>query len=606
MCGIIGIVGKKNVVSRLLSGLRTLEYRGYDSSGIAVLDQGQIQVRRAEGKIAILEALLQRDPIEGLTGIGHTRWATHGVPSERNAHPHVTKDVAIVHNGIIENHQPLKEVLLQQGAVFHSETDSEVVAHLVTSFLKVGRTPQEAASLSFEKLEGAFALVMIFRNHNDLIICGRRGSPLALGVGKGEMYVGSDALALSALTQTLVYLDEGDWAVVRKEGYDIYDHRNQAVIRPQTLSAVREDHGYKGAYPHHMLKEIYEQPAVVKKILDTYVEAERQEIRLPFEIEWASLPAITIVACGTSYYAGLVAQNWIERHASLPVRVEIASEFRYRQPPLPTGGLTIALSQSGETADTLAALRYARSKGQKILSLVNVPESSIARESDYVLNLLAGPEIGVASTKAFVAQLMVLSCLFLVLSKEKGHLEKKGYQDLIKNMRHIPSYVEALLDRQADIDRAAHFLKGKRSILYLGRGAFYPIAMEGALKMKELSYLHAEGAPSGGLTHGPIALIDENTPIVFLLPPDELKEKNQSNLEEVIARKGKVLLFGDAACVKTFAKKVYDGFEMPEMASVFLPILYTIPIQLLAYKTAVLEGNDVDQPRNLAKSVTVE
>lgn len=606
MCGIIGIVGKEKVVSRLLSGLKSLEYRGYDSAGIAVLDQGHIHVRRAEGKIAALESLIQQDPIEGHVGIGHTRWATHGAPSERNAHPHITDEVAIVHNGIIENYQQLKEDLTQQGFVFQSDTDSEVIAQLMSSFLRKGDKPHEAVAKVFEKLEGAFAVAALFKNYDNLMICGRRGSPLAIGVGEGEMYVGSDALALSALTQTLVYLEEGDWAILHKDKYVIYDKHNHAVERAETQSSVQHGDGQKGDYPHYMLKEIHEQPAVVEKLISVYVNKAQQEIVLPFDLQWEGVSGLTIVACGTSYYAGAVAQNWMERYAGMPVRVEIASEFRYRQPPLPAGGVVIAISQSGETADTLAALRYAKSKGQKILSLVNVPESSIARESDYVLPLMAGPEIGVASTKAFLAQLVVLSCLSLLVAKQKKQLSVSGYKDLVSQIQDLPKCLEGLLAQEAEFNKAAHFLKGKKSIIYLGRGGHYPIAMEGALKLKELSYLHAEGAPSGELKHGPIALIDEHTPIVFLLPPDELQEKNQSNLEEVIARKGKVLLFGDTACVKTFRKKVYDGFEMPEMAPFFLPIVYTLPVQLLAYKTAVLEGNDVDQPRNLAKSVTVE
>jgi glucosamine--fructose-6-phosphate aminotransferase (isomerizing) len=481
-----------------------------------------------------------------------------------------------------------------------------VIAHLVTSFLKRGDTPQQAASFSFERLEGAFAVAMIFRAHHNLMICGRRGSPLAIGVGDGEMYIGSDALALSALTQTLVYLEEGDWAVLERERYEIYDRFNHSVDRPQTTSSIRQEHGQKGDYSHYMLKEIYEQPAVVRNLIEAYVDVQKRDIQFPFKLDWANIPSLTIVACGTSYYAGLVAQNWMERYAGISVRVEIASEFRYRQPPLLYGGVTIAISQSGETADTLAALRYAKSKGQKILSLVNVAESSIARESDHILNLIAGPEIGVASTKAFIAQLAILSCLSLLIAKEKGCVSQNIYHKILNNMQSLPEMLESLLAREAELDRAAQFLKGKKSIIYLGRGAYYPIAMEGALKLKELSYLHAEGAPSGELKHGPIALIDEYTPIIFLLPSDELKEKNQSNLEEVVARKGKVLLFGDKSCVTTFRKKVYDGFEMPEMEPFFLPLLYTIPVQLLAYKTAVLEGNDVDQPRNLAKSVTVE
>lgn len=605
MCGIIGIVGKEAVVSRLLTSLKMLEYRGYDSAGIAVLKEGHLHVRRVEGKIAGLEELFQKKPIESLLGIGHTRWATHGAPSERNAHPHVTEEVAIVHNGIIENHQQLKEHLIQQGCIFKSETDSEVIVHLITKFLKKGHTPQEAAALCFERLEGAFGIVAIFHGHDDLMICVRRSVPLALGIGQGEMYVGSDALALASLTQTLIYLEEGDWAVLHRDSYQVYDHHNRPVSRPQTQSSINKDQGEKGKYPHYMLKEIYEQPQVVQHLVETYI-GQNKNICFPFKIDWDTVSALTIVACGTSYYAGLVAQNWIEKEAFVPVRVEIASEFRYRQPPLPNGGLTIAISQSGETADTLAALRYAKAQGQKILSLVNVKESSIARESDYILELLAGPEIGVASTKAFMAQLTILSFLSLLIAKEKGGVSVDSYKSLLREAEHLPETIKDLLKRQEEIDRAAHFLKGKKSILYLGRGAHYPIAMEGALKLKELSYLHAEGAPSGELKHGPIALIDDNTPIIFLLPSDELREKNQSNLEEVLARKGKVLLFGSPDCVTTFHKKVYDGFEMPEMAPFFLPLIYTVPVQLLAYKTAILEGNDVDQPRNLAKSVTVE
>ncbi|MFN7662267.1 MAG: glutamine--fructose-6-phosphate transaminase (isomerizing) [Alphaproteobacteria bacterium] len=606
MCGIIGIVGKQDVVPRLVAGLKSLEYRGYDSAGIAVSAAGSLQVRRAEGKIVALEHVLDAKPIQGFLGIGHTRWATHGAPSERNAHPHATEEVAIVHNGIIENYQELKSELIQKGFVFHSETDSEVISQLVTFYLQEGLSPHEAASKAFTRFHGAFAVAILFKNHDNLMICGRKGSPLVIGVGEGEMYVGSDALALSALTQRLVYLEEGDWAILHKDKYVVYDSHNKAVDRPETLSSLQQGDGKKGEYPHYMLKEIHEQPSVLRRLLEAYLNKEEQTLQFPFEMEWNTIPAFTIVACGTSYYAGLVAQNWMERWAGVPVRVEVASEFRYRQPPLPQNGVVIAISQSGETADTLAAVRYAKQKEQKILSLVNVPQSSIARESDYILPLMAGPEIGVASTKAFMAQLFVLLCVSLRVAFEKKEMALGDYKDLLTEMNRLPVVIEKLLLEAETLNPAAQFLTGKKSIIYLGRGSHYPIAMEGALKLKELSYLHAEGAPSGELKHGPIALIDEHTPIVFLLPPDELQEKNQSNLEEVIARKGKVLLFGNASCVTTFRKKVYDGFEMPEMAPVFLPLVYTIPVQLLAYKTAVLEGNDVDQPRNLAKSVTVE
>ncbi|MDC0348856.1 glutamine--fructose-6-phosphate transaminase (isomerizing) [Alphaproteobacteria bacterium] len=606
MCGIIGILGKKNVVPSLVSGLKGLEYRGYDSSGVAILNQGNIQTCRSVGKIVELEKHLQRNPLKGMIGIAHTRWATHGEPSEKNAHPHTVENVSIVHNGIIENHQDLKRSLTEKGSVFQSDTDSEVIAHLANYFLKSGQTPQEAAVSTFDQLEGAFAVAMLFKGHDDLMICGRRGSPLVLGVGEGEMYVGSDALALSSLTQTLIYLEEGDWAVLHKESYEIYDQTNHPTERSQIESEIDHSKAHKGKYPHYMLKEIYEQPAVTKKIINAFLNQDKIDIQMPFNIDWPSVPSLTMIACGTSYYAALVAQNWIERYAKLPVRVEISSEFRYRQPPMPKGGVAFVISQSGETADTLAALRYAKSKGQKIISLVNVVESSIARESDHILDLMAGPEIGVASTKAFMAQLVILSCISLFIARKTGVLEDQNYKDLVQTLPKIPELLKGLLKREADLNPAAAFLKGKQSILYLGRGAHYPIAMEGALKMKELSYLHAEGAPSGELKHGPIALIDEKMPIVFLLPEDELQEKNKSNLEEVIARKGRVLLFGGHSCVQSFYDKIEYGFDMPDLRPFFLPILYTIPMQLLSYKVAVLERKDVDQPRNLAKSVTVE
>lgn len=593
MCGIIGILAKKNIVPDLLSGLKSLEYRGYDSVGISVLVDGQIVTHKAVGKIKVLEDALHKNTLKGTLGIGHTRWATHGGTSVENAHPHTTGDVAIVHNGIIENHQDLRKQLQDEGAVFLSDTDSEVVAHLATKYLRQGFTPEEAVLKTLKKLKGSYALAFVFKGHNDLMICARLGSPLAIGVQDDFMCVGSDALTLSPFVDQLIYLEEGDCAVLTEDGYKIYASEGQIVDRP--LQRIDQKVGVisKNGFPHFMLKEIHDQPQVVQSLI------KHGPAQLP-DIDWSMVNQLILVACGTSYYAAMIAQYWFERYAKIPTRVEMSSEFRYRQPPLARNGVVCVISQSGETADTLAALKYAKGQGQTVVALVNVVQSSIARLADYVVDLRAGPEIGVASTKAFIAQLMNLLFIVQKACQDRG-------EDVIllsAQLRKLPAIIEKLLSLDTLQSLCAH-LTGHKSILYLGRGIMYGVAMEGALKMKELSYIHAEGAPSGELKHGPIALVDAEIPIIYLLPDDELFEKSQSNLEEVLARGGNVFLFGCARAAQY--KDRVNHFVLMDTLGPFLDaIQYVIPLQILSYRTALLEGNDVDQPRNLAKSVTVE
>jgi glucosamine--fructose-6-phosphate aminotransferase (isomerizing) len=606
MCGIIGIIGKAPVAPLLIDGLKRLEYRGYDSAGIATLVNGHIERRRAEGKIARLEALLAREPLAGTIGIGHTRWATHGRPSERNAHPHATDRVAVVHNGIIENFQELREELEALGRKFETETDTEVVAHLLTHYLEQQKTPQQAMALAMERLKGAFSLAVIFAGRSDLMIGARRGSPLAVGYGEGEMYVGSDALALAPFTSRICYLEEDDWVVVTAKGGEIYNNGRE-VRREIKQTAMTGARVGKGNFRHFMLKEIYEQPAVIGDTLQAYVNPLARSIELPaLPFDFATLPRLTIVACGTAYLAGMVAKYWFERIARLPVELDIASEFRYREAPLPEGGATLVVSQSGETIDTLAALRYARQRGQKILSILNVPESTIARESDLVLPTLAGPEIGVASTKAFTTQLVVLACLAIAAARARKAIDEKRERAMSQALLEVPARAAEVLNHDEAIRRIADEIAEVRDVLFLGRGTSYAIALEGALKLKEISYIHAEGYAAGEMKHGPIALIDEDVPVVVVAPTDELFEKTASNLQEVIARGGRVIFLSDRAGAKRLGDKAAVTIALPEVDPFVAPILYAIPVQLLAYHTAVAKGTDVDQPRNLAKSVTVE
>ena len=610
MCGIIGIVGKNPVAPLLVDGLKRLEYRGYDSAGIATLVNGRIDRRRAEGKLVNLASLIDREPVEGTIGIGHTRWATHGLPNETNAHPHATDRVAVVHNGIIENFHSLRDELSARGNQFETETDTEVVVHLVTRYLDEGCTPKEAVAATMRELEGAFALVLIFRGEHDLMIGVRQGSPLAVGFGDGEMYFGSDALALAPLTQRICYLEEGDWAVVTGDGASIFDWTGRAVDRPVVQTVVSGALIGKGNYRHFMQKEIFEQPAVIGDTLHSMLNPVERSIALPpLPMDLSAVSRVSISACGTAYYAGLVGKYWIEQCARLPVEVDVASEFRYRNLPMTPNGLSIFISQSGETMDTLSALRYAASQDQHIVSVVNVPESTIARESDGVLPTLAGPEIGVASTKAFTTQLTMLAAFAIAFGRARGTVDQAEGARLCAALSEVPSRTaEALSDADA-IASIAEELVEARDVLYLGRGTSFPIALEGALKLKEISYIHAEGYAAGEMKHGPIALIDESVPVVVIAPGnDPLFDKTASNVQEVIARGGRVIFISDKNGIARLERQAEPAatIEMPEIDPFVAPILYTIPVQLLAYHTAVLKGTDVDQPRNLAKSVTVE
>jgi glucosamine--fructose-6-phosphate aminotransferase (isomerizing) len=607
MCGIIGIIGNGATAALLLDGLKRLEYRGYDSAGIATLVNGHIDRRRAEGKLVNLAAELERLPLAGDVGIGHTRWATHGVPNTANAHPHATERVAVVHNGIIENFQQLRAEMEEAGHVFTSDTDTEVVAVLITHELGNGRSPRDAVAASLKRLEGAFALAIIFAGEHDLMIGARRGSPLAIGYGDGEMFLGSDALALAPLTRKICYLEEGDWAEVSRGGATIHDETDAIVER-----RVRETEQSgaligKGNFRHFMQKEIFEQPAVVGDTLQSFVNPVARSVHLPdLPFDFASVPRVTIVACGTASFAGFVAKYWLEQIARIPVEFDIASEFRYREAPMPAGGVALFVSQSGETADTLAALRYCRSQGQHIVSVVNVGESSIARESDVVLPTLAGPEIGVASTKAFTTQLTVLACFAIAAARARGAIDARRAAALCGALTEVPSRMTEVLNHDEALREIAHTVAEARDVLYLGRGTAYPLALEGALKLKEISYIHAEGYAAGEMKHGPIALIDEAVPVIVLAPSDALFDKTLSNVQEVIARGGKVIFISDAAGVKRLGRQAFKAITMPTVDPFVAPLLYAIPIQLLAYHTAVVKGTDVDQPRNLAKSVTVE
>ncbi len=607
MCGIIGIIGEGAVAPHVLEGLKRLEYRGYDSAGIATLVNGHIDRRRAEGKLSCLASLLDDDPLDGDIGIGHTRWATHGVPNETNAHPHATTRVALVHNGIIENFRELRAELEGRGANFASDTDSEVAAHLVTAYLNDGLSPVEAAEKTLQRLEGAFALAIIFNGEHDLMIGARRGSPLVVGYGDGEMFLGSDAIALAPMTRRICYLEEGDWVIVRRSGAEIRNHEGAKVEREIKLTAASAAAISKGNHRHFMLKEIYEQPTVIGETIHAYFNPLERTIQMPdLPFDFADVPKLNIVACGTSAYAAMVAKYWFESVARLPVEIDIASEFRYRDPPLVDSGAALFISQSGETMDTLEALRLAKREGQRILSIVNVPESTMARESDVVLQTLAGPEIGVASTKAFTTQLATLACLAITAAKQRGVLTPEREAELSLAIAEVPSRAAEVLNHDETIKDLAHDIFKARDVLYIGRGMSYPIALEGALKLKEISYIHAEGYAAGELKHGPIALIDEVVPVIVVAPADSMFDKTASNVQEVAARGGRVVLFSDAKGVAHAGDKATAAIELPDVHPFVAPILYSIPVQLLAYHVAVLKGTDVDQPRNLAKSVTVE
>jgi glucosamine--fructose-6-phosphate aminotransferase (isomerizing) len=606
MCGIVGVLGKGPVAELLVDALKRLEYRGYDSTGVATVGARDIERRRAEGKLRNLEALLSSEPLGGNAGIGHTRWATHGKPSEANAHPHMTDDVAVVHNGIIENFRELKAELQAEGAAFTSDTDTEVIAHLITRELRDGKDPIAAVNKVLSQLQGAFALAMIFKGYDDLMIAARQGSPLAIGYGDGEMYVGSDAIALAPFTDNIAYLEDGDWAVITREGVTIHGRDGAVVDRGVVKSAASGLIVDKGNFRHFMVKEIHEQPEVVGHTLAHYLDLASDEVALPdLPFDFANISRLSLSACGTAFYACVVAKYWFERWAKLPVDVDIASEFRYREIAMEKGGAALFVSQSGETADTLASLRYCREQNQHVLSIVNVRESSIARESDGVLPTLGGPEIGVASTKAFTCQLTVLACLAIAAGKARGTIGPELEAELVQALVEVPRHMAEILRDETPYEELAHSLSKAKDILYLGRGTSYPIALEGALKLKEISYIHAEGYAAGELKHGPIALIDESVPVIVIAPRDALFDKTVSNMQEVAAREGKIILVSDADAASAGCA-VQATLPVPTVHPFVSPLVYAVPIQLIAYYTAVFMGTDVDQPRNLAKSVTVE
>ena len=607
MCGIMGVIGNRPAAPLLLEALRRLEYRGYDSAGIATLVNGHIERRRAEGKLGNLSIVLDNLPLTGSIGIGHTRWATHGAPTESNAHPHGTERVSIVHNGIIENHAELREELEAEGQVFSTETDTETVAQLVDLHLKRGMAPIEAAGAAFRKLEGAYALAMIFAGHPELMIGAQHGAPLAVGFGEDEMFLGSDALALAPLTRRIAYLKDGDWTVLDRKSAKFYGEDGHQVEREVKLTRLTGAAIGKGNYRHFMEKELHEHPAVIGDTLHRMVNPGSRAVMLPdLPFDFAKISRITISACGSAFYAGMVGRWWFEAMSRIPTDGDVASEFRYRTPPMAKGGLGLLVSQSGETADTLAALRYMRAQGQHILSVLNVPESSMARESDAVLETVAGPEIGVASTKAFTAQLSVLACLALAAGRARGAISLDQEARMTDALLEVPSRAADVLEAGGLLEKIAGRIARARDVLYLGRGNCFPIAMEGALKLKEISYIHAEGYAAGEMKHGPIALIDENVPVIAIAPSGPLFEKTASNLQEAAARGGKIIVLSDAAGVAKLKGIATETVTMPNVDPFVAPILYAIPVQLLAYHVAVLKGTDVDQPRNLAKSVTVE
>ncbi len=608
MCGIVGILGRGPVADLLVDSLKRLEYRGYDSAGVATLEGAHLERRRAEGKLRNLEARLKTSPLQGHLGIGHTRWATHGKPTETNAHPHATDSVAVVHNGIIENFRELREMLEKQGAKFASDTDTEVAVHLVSSYLAKGLTPEDAVKAALPQLRGAFALGFVFKGHDNLIIGARKGAPLAIGFGDGEMYLGSDAIALAPLTDTISYLEDGDWVVLTRESAVIRNEHNGIVRRDVLKSGASSFLVDKANYRHFMAKEIHEQPEVVGHTLARYIDMASERIALPLQLpfDFRDIQRVSITACGTASYAGSIARYWFERLSRLPVEVDVASEFRYREAPLRKGDLAIFISQSGETADTLAALRYAKEQGLHTLSVVNVTTSTIARESETVLPTLAGPEIGVASTKAFTCQLTVLASLAIAAGKARGILSDEDEAKLVHGLIEVPRLMATALTIEPQIEKLARDIAKSKDVLYLGRGTSYPLALEGALKLKEISYIHAEGYAAGELKHGPIALIDEHMPVVVIAPYDRVFEKTVSNMQEVAARGGRIILMTDAKGAAEATVESLVTITLPDMPATVTPLVYAIPVQLLAYHTAVIMGTDVDQPRNLAKSVTVE
>ena len=607
MCGIIGIVGAGDVAQRLLDGLKRLEYRGYDSAGIATVHDGRIDRRRAPGKLANLAARLAEDPLPGHTGIAHTRWATHGAPTEDNAHPHIVGDVSVVHNGIIENFKPLRDALIAEGRTFLSQTDTEVVAHLIARELEGGAAPRDAVAAVLPRLHGAFALAVLFRSDPDLLIAARLGAPLTVGYGTNENYLGSDAHALAPLTRRIAYLDEGDWAAVSRSGIEIYDKTNARVDRAIVDSGETVAVIDKGNYPHFMLKEIYEQPVVVAQTLRSYLQRVDERVTLPIpDFDLGTIKRLTIVACGTSFYAGMVAKYWFEQFARIAVDLDVASEFRYRAPVMEPGGLAIFISQSGETADTLAALQHARREGQKIAVVVNVPTSTMAREADLLLPTHAGPEIGVASTKAFTCQLAVLAALAANFARVRGRLTGPEEKEIVRHLAEAPASLNAALAYDDAIAEVAKLVAVARDVLYMGRGTDFPLALEGALKLKEISYIHAEGYAAGEMKHGPIALIDDAVPVIVIAPSGPLFDKTVSNMQEVRARGGKVILISDADGIAAAGDGCAATIAMPKVHPLIAPLVYAVAVQLLAYHVAVLKGTDVDQPRNLAKSVTVE
>jgi glutamine---fructose-6-phosphate transaminase (isomerizing) len=607
MCGIIGIISEHDVSLPILEGLKRLEYRGYDSAGIATIYNGKVARERAKGKLIHLETLLKNSVLHGKTGIGHTRWATHGAPNETNAHPHATDKVAVVHNGIIENYKELREELQQNGVIFESQTDTEVIPHLVTAFLQGGHSPQKAVSETLKKLRGAFALGIIFSDHPDLLIAARRGSPLAIGYGDGAMYIGSDAIALAPYTQKISYMEEGDWAVLTQSSVQIFNEQDAPVTREVRQTMLSGAATGKGNYRHFMLKEIHEQPTVVGQTLNVFFNSEDSTIRLPaLPFDLKSFDRISMVACGTSHYASLVARYWIEQLAHIPVDMDIASEFRYRTHQFSPKQLAVFVSQSGETADTLAAMRACKAAGVKTLCIVNVPESSMANEADAALYTYAGPEIGVASTKAFTTQLTTLACFALELAQIRGTLTKEQIQKLTHAISEVPARMAEILHHESSMLEVAHTISQSRDALYIGRGPSYAIALEGALKLKEISYIHAEGYAAGELKHGPIALIDDKVPVVVIAPSDHLFEKTASNLQEAMARGGNIILISDEKGIAHSGDQAKHIIKLPTVHPFVAPILFAIPVQLIAYHVAILKGTDVDQPRNLAKSVTVE
>jgi glucosamine--fructose-6-phosphate aminotransferase (isomerizing) len=608
VCGIVGILGREPVAEHLVDALKRLEYRGYDSAGVATLEGDSLERRRAQGKLRNLEKKLESEPLRGTIGIGHTRWATHGRPSEMNAHPHATERLAVVHNGIIENFRELREELEKNGAKFASETDTEVVAHLVTHEMSKGRSPVEAVKAALPRLRGAFALVFLFKGETDLLIGARKGSPLAVGYGDGEMYLGSDAIALAPFTDMISYLEDGDSVVLSRKSIAVHDARGTKVERPVIKSSASAFLVDKGNHRHFMAKEIHEQPEVVGHTLAHYIDMAAERVVLPGKLpfDFKELDRISISACGTAYYAGLVARYWFERFARLPVEIDVASEFRYREAPMRPGGLAICVSQSGETADTLASLRYAKEHGQHVLSVVNVPTSTIARESDAVMPTLAGPEIGVASTKAFTCQLAALACLAVAAGRARGVLSADDERRLVRALIEVPRLMAEALALEPQIEHLARDLAKSQDVLYLGRGTSYPLALEGALKLKEISYIHAEGYAAGELKHGPIALIDETMPVIVIAPYDRVFDKTLSNMQEVAARSGKIVLITDPKGASEADVPLLAKLAVPDMPATVAPLVFAIPVQLVAYHVAAFLGKDVDQPRNLAKSVTVE